>query len=107
MEETVLNSHTIAYITPNGTAKFKLDEIKRGLIARLLFGDWRKKNPGEYMDVIIRKFTKEEIDKFPPVVDQKDKISELVARESELFIDGVQQDVEFMINRYWNQLNHK
>ena len=98
--------YTVVCITPNGHAKFSVDQVRRSFVAKVLFNDWRKKTPGEYIDIITRKYTKEERDKFPIVVDMRNKISELIARETELFIDGVQKDVEFLINKYWNQLKH-
>lgn len=106
-EEVAVTKHTVVIITPNGTAKFTTDKVNRGIVARMLFGDWRKKNHGEYIDIITRKFTKEEREKFPVIVDMKDKISEVIGKECELFIDGVTQDVDHLMNKYWNQLNHK
>lgn len=100
----------VVIITPRGNAKFKMDGKPRSFIARMLFNDWREKNPGDYPSIIVKKLNRDECSKLPTVVDenlQKAKIVEIVANECECWIEGVVQDVAFMIEKYWNKLNHK
>ncbi len=100
----------VVIITPRGPAKFEMAGLSRTFLARVLFKDWREKNQGDYPGIIVKKLTREECSKLPTVVDehmQKAKIVEIVNEECECWIDGVQQDVGFMIDKYWNKLNHK
>lgn len=100
----------VIIVTPRGPAKFSMNGLPRSFMARVLFTDWREKNPGDYPSIIIGKLTREECSKIPSIVDehiQKAKIIEIVNNECECWLDGVSQDVAFMIEKYWNKLNHK
>lgn len=99
---------SVVIVTPRGQAKFKANGLPRSFIAKCIFRDWREKNIGDYPEIIISKLSQEDYSKLPVVIDehmQKAKIIDIINDECECWIEGIQQDVGFMIEKYWNKLN--
>jgi hypothetical protein len=106
MEETIDTKVTVVVTSPSGRRKYKTQKVNRGLLARFTFEDWKQKNKGSYIDIIQDKFTEDEKNKFPKALNVELKIAEIIAKECEVYIEGVQQDVYHLIKKYWNQLPH-